>query len=76
MRTPEDKPKAVVVGPNFLSSWFVYDYEVCDGRRELEKVMDTIPARLRSGQRYSGSDRRVYRVLQKEGLWLKNGERR
>lgn len=42
MRTPEDKPKAVVVGPNFLSSWFVYDYEVCDGRRELEKVMDTI----------------------------------
>ncbi len=42
MRTPEDKPKAVVVGPNFLSSWFVYDYEVCDGRRELEKVMETI----------------------------------
>lgn len=42
MRTPEDKPKAIVVGPNFLSSWFVYDYEVCDGRRELEKVMDTI----------------------------------
>lgn len=42
MRTPEDKPKAVVVGPNFLSSWFVYDYEVCDGCRELEKVMDTI----------------------------------
>ena len=42
MRTPEDKPKTIVVGPNFLSSWFVYDYEVCDGRRELEKVMDTI----------------------------------
>lgn len=42
MRTPENKPKAVVIGPNFLSSWFVYDYEVCDGRRELEKVMDTI----------------------------------
>lgn len=42
MRTPEDKPKAVVIGPNFLSSWFVYDYEICDGRRELEKVMNTI----------------------------------
>lgn len=42
MRTPEDKPKAVVIGPNFLSSWFVYDYEVCDGRRELEKMMDAI----------------------------------
>lgn len=42
MRTPEDKPKAVVIGPNFLSSWFVYDYEVYDGRRELEKVMDII----------------------------------
>ena len=42
MRTPEDKPKPVVIGPNFLSSWFVYDYEVCDGRRELEKVMETI----------------------------------
>lgn len=42
MRTPENKPNAVVIGPNFLSHWFVYDYERCDGDRELQKVMDTI----------------------------------
>ena len=42
MRIPERKPESVVIGPNFLSHWFVYDYEICDGTRELEKVMDTI----------------------------------
>lgn len=42
MRTPEDKKKTVVVGPNFLTNWFVYDYEICEGRRELNQVMDTI----------------------------------
>ena len=42
MQTPERKPESVVIGPNFLSYWFVYDYERCDGERELQKVMDTI----------------------------------
>jgi hypothetical protein len=42
LRTPEDRPEKVVVGPNFLSSWFIYDYEICDGVRQLERVMDTI----------------------------------
>jgi len=42
MRTPEDKKKTVVIGPNFLSHWFVYDYERCDSIAELEKVIDDI----------------------------------
>lgn len=42
MQTPERKPESVVIGPNFLNHWFVYDYELCDGIRHLEKVMDTI----------------------------------
>ena len=32
----------VVVGPNFLASWFLYDYEVCQSERRLRKVIDTI----------------------------------
>lgn len=42
MRTPEDKKKTVVVGPNFLASWFVYDYVLCATQDELQKSLDNI----------------------------------
>lgn len=42
MRTPEDKKKTVVVGPNFLASWFVYDYVLCATQDELQKSLDHI----------------------------------
>ena len=44
MRTPEDKKKkeTVVIGPNFLAHWFIYDYELCNNHAELQKVMDHI----------------------------------
>lgn len=44
MRTPEDKKKkeTVVIGPNFLAHWFIYDYEFCEGRQELARVMKHI----------------------------------
>lgn len=38
----QKKKETVVVGPNFLASWFVYDYEVCDGSHELNRVMENI----------------------------------
>lgn len=43
MTTPEEKKKqTVVVGPNFLSSWFVYDFELCADREELKQTMAEI----------------------------------
>lgn len=40
--TPERKRKKVVVGPNFLAHWFVYDYETAANQTELQKVMQYI----------------------------------
>ena len=44
MKTPEGnkKKETVVIGPNFLAHWFVYDYELCADRSELERVMKYI----------------------------------
>ena len=44
MKTPEGKKKkdTVVIGPNFLAHWYVYDYEVCSGHQDLQRVMDYI----------------------------------
>lgn len=41
MRTPEKKEK-VVIGPNFLAHWFIYDFEFAADRAELIAVMDRI----------------------------------
>lgn len=27
------KNTKVVVGPNFLAHWYIYDFQVCEGRR-------------------------------------------
>lgn len=32
----------VVVGPNFLASWFVYDFEICEDLPALKAAMDEI----------------------------------
>lgn len=43
MTTPEEKKKqTVVVGPNFLNSWFIYDFELCADREELKQTMAEI----------------------------------
>ena len=34
--------KKVVVGPNFLAHWYVYDFQLCTGRAELVRTMDYI----------------------------------
>lgn len=33
----KDNKKKVVVGPNFLSSWFFYDFVLCNGRRSWKE---------------------------------------
>ena len=38
----KDNKKKVVVGPNFLSSWFVYDFVLCNGTAELEGAIEEI----------------------------------
>ena len=35
-------PRKVVVGPNFLSSWFIYDFQICSEYEELKQTMDHI----------------------------------
>lgn len=42
MKKDSGKKETVVVGPNFLNSWFIYDFEVCAGVEELKKTMDGI----------------------------------
>ena len=39
---PKRKPAAVVVGPNFLNSWFIYDFQLCAEYEELAKTLDYI----------------------------------
>lgn len=34
--------KKVVVGPNFLEHWWIYDFEICADVEELKKTMDYI----------------------------------
>lgn len=42
MRTPEDKKRPTVAGPNFLASWFIYDYEICRSQAELQRAIEHI----------------------------------
>lgn len=30
------------MGPNFLAHWYIYDFQVCEGRPELLRTMDYI----------------------------------
>ena len=32
----------VVVGPNFLAHWFIYDFEICADYEELKATMESI----------------------------------
>ena len=41
-KNPERKPQTVVVGPNFLNSWFVYDFQICAEYEELKQTIDYI----------------------------------
>lgn len=45
MQTPEKDKQTVVVGPNFLNSWFVYDFELCADMSELKQTIATINRR-------------------------------
>lgn len=38
----QKKKETVVVGPNFLASWFVYDFERCRSETELAVTMEYI----------------------------------
>lgn len=42
MRTPESEKQKVVIGPNFLAHWFIYDYERCENDAALAVVMEYI----------------------------------
>ena len=39
---PKGKRETVVVGPNFLASWFIYDFQICSEYEELKKTLDHI----------------------------------
>lgn len=38
----EKDSKKVVVGPNFLEHWWVYDFQICENLEELKKTVDYI----------------------------------
>lgn len=38
----QKKKETVVVGPNFLASWFVYDFERCRSEAELAATIEFI----------------------------------
>lgn len=38
----ENDSKKVVVGPNFLDHWWVYDFERCADVEKLKKIVDYI----------------------------------
>lgn len=42
MQSNEKEARKVVVGPNFLSHWFVYDFEICAEYEDLKITMDSI----------------------------------
>ena len=42
MRDRKEQPQRVVVGPNFLSHWFIYDFELCADYEELKATMESI----------------------------------
>lgn len=39
---PKKEKETVVIGPNFLASWFLYDYEFCESQDDLKRVIDHI----------------------------------
>lgn len=41
-KKPECKRQSVVVGPNFLNSWFIYDFQICAEYEELKETLDYI----------------------------------
>lgn len=42
MKKRPEKKETVVVGPNFLAHWFVYDYERCETEGALAATMEFI----------------------------------
>lgn len=43
MKKPqESKTQKVVVGPNFLAHWFIYDFELCADYEELKATIESI----------------------------------
>lgn len=42
MKKDNSEKQPVIIGPNFLNSWFVYDFELCEGIRALEKTIDAV----------------------------------
>lgn len=42
MKKQTDKKETVVVGPNFLAHWFIYDYERCETEGALAATMEYI----------------------------------
>lgn len=42
MINPEQKRETVVLGPNFLNSWFIYDFRICAEYEELKETLDYI----------------------------------
>lgn len=42
MKKRPEKKETVVVGPNFLASWFVYDFERCETDGALAATMEYI----------------------------------
>lgn len=42
MKKNSQETQPVVIGPNFLHSWFVYDFELCDGIGALKKALEAV----------------------------------
>lgn len=42
MKDRKEEPQKVVIGPNFLAHWFIYDFEICSDYDELKAVMENI----------------------------------
>ena len=42
MQSNEKETRKVVIGPNFLAHWFIYDFEICVDYDELKAVMENI----------------------------------
>lgn len=42
MKDRKEEPQKVVIGPNFLAHWFIYDFEICADYDELKAVMENI----------------------------------
>lgn len=42
MKKNNQERQPVVIGPNFLNSWFIYDFELCDGIGALTKTIEAV----------------------------------